>query len=165
MRDKGRIKIILKTAHNGQKRKYKFEIDVREGKDRFHCHHGDPAFVAAALLNTDIRHFSGLARRKLLRKFSDYIDVAVHDFTVEERKSGSIFDVSMETAGPGDGIVTKAPGIVVKWKIDCKLGLAGWYLFYIFNNRATSISLLFGDFHSFLNLVLDFCTNCATQER
>lgn len=123
--DKGLIKIVLKTGLKGLKKKYKFAIEVKEGKENFHCHHSNPAFVAAALLSTDLNKFDGLARLKLLKKFSDYIDVSVHDFILEEHKPGSVFDVSMETAGPGDGIITQHPGIIIKWKVNCKLGLAG----------------------------------------
>ena len=114
------------------KKKFKFEIDVKEGKDKFHCHHGNPAFVAAALLSIDIKDFNGLGRLKLLRKFSDYVDVAVHDFVIEAKKPGSVFDVSMETAGPGDGIITQKPGVIIKWKVDCKLGLAGEVACFIY---------------------------------
>ena len=125
--DKGPIKIVLKTGHKGRKKKYKFEIDVREATDKFHCHLGNPAFVAAALLSTDLTKFSGLNRLKLLEKFSDYIDVAFHDFVVEEKSSRNTPDVAIETSGPGDYVKTKNPDVIIKWKVDCKRGLAGTY--------------------------------------
>ena len=131
-RDAGKVKIILKTSVKGLKKKYRFEIVVKEGKNDVYCRDGNPSFVAAAIFSIDITNYDGLSRLKLLRKFSDYIDVAVHEFRIEERKRDSVFDPSMEIAGPGDGIVSKAPGIVVKWKVVCKLGYTGNYVILIF---------------------------------
>ena len=131
-RDAGKIKIILKTSVKGLKKKYKFEIVVKEGKNDFYCRDGNPSFVAAAIFSIDITNYDGLSRVKLLRKFSDYIDVAVHEFRIEERKRDGVFDPSMEIAGPGDGIVSKAPGIVLKWKVVCKLGYKGNYFVLLF---------------------------------
>ena len=126
-RDKGPIKIVLKTGYKGLKKKYKFEIDVRDAADKFHCHLGNPAFVAAALLSTDLTKFSGLNRLKLLGKFSDYIDVGFHDFVVEEKTFRNTPDVTIETSGPGDYINANNPDIIIKWKVDCKRGMAGTY--------------------------------------
>eukprot|EP00795_Rhopilema_esculentum_P000496 gene496-10175_t len=123
--DVGRIKIVLKTGTKNHKKKFKFEVNVKDARDTFVCHHGNPAFVAAALLSIDFQSFNGLARVKLLRKFADYVDIGLHEVIVEEKKPSNVLDFTMETAGPGDGIITKAPGLIVKWKVNCKLGVAG----------------------------------------
>ena len=128
LQDKGQIKIVLKTGYKGLKKKHKFEIDVREAKDKFHCHLGNPAFVAAAILSVDLSKSSGLKRLELLKKFSEYIDVAFHDFVIEEKNWKNTPDVAIETSGPGDYMKTKSPDIVVKWKVDCKRGIAGMYV-------------------------------------
>ena len=125
LKDKGPIKIVLKTGLKGRKKKYKFEIDVRESADKFHCHLGNPAFVAAAILSVNLKDFSGLTRFKLLEKFSEFIEVAYNDLVIEEKGHKNTPDETIETSGPGDYIKTKSPDVIIKWKVDCRRGLAG----------------------------------------
>ena len=125
LEDKGPIKIVLKTGLKGRKKKYKFEIDVRESTDKFHCHLGNPAFVVAAILSVNLKEFTGLTRLKLLEKFSEFIEVAYNDFVVEEKGHRTAPDEIIETSGPGDYMKTRNPDVIIKWKADCRRGLAG----------------------------------------
>ena len=124
-KDVGKTKIVLKTGIKGMKKTVKFHFDVREAKQGFYCHDGNPSLVTAVVLSVDMNTLDGQGRVKLLRKFSDYIDVEMHDLKMAEREAGSSFDSSLVTAGPGDGLATHKSGTVITWKVKCGLGLAG----------------------------------------
>jgi len=84
--------------------------------------------VASLIFNSNLEHFDGVARTKVLRKLANKFDFGINEYYLESGNrmdSKSLLTSSIRMAGPGTAITEDQPGFTVSWKIKCGYELAG----------------------------------------
>ena len=103
-----------------------FELDVVPQTEPFHCSNGLPVTTASIIFNANIKNFAGKNRVKILRKLARFVDIGVHEVVlVHGNPLNTLFDDNVLTAGPGDQLFSKEPGITLTWKVKCGTDIAG----------------------------------------